>query len=280
MSDVFSLYLYGGSVLSDTTTQRVTPEVGEIVIATVVKVTDYGAYAALDEYDGMEGFIHISEVASTWVRNIRNFVRENQKVVLKVLRVDPVKHHVDLSLRRVSGTERKSKLVEWKRRRKAAAILKSAAEELKIEAETFVRDVMAKLEDKYGDAYEGLEDLAERGEEAANRLKLPQNWATAVLETVKQKVRIPTVTIKGSLELTCPKPDGVGIIKKILMECKSAKRHRKARVNIYTVGAPRYAVEVTAKDYKDAEKVMAEISEYAVREIEKSGGDGYFKRES
>lgn len=243
-----------------------------------MKITDYGAYVTLDEYDA-EGFIHISEVASTWVRNIRNFVREKQKVVLKVLRVDPMKRQIDLSLRRVSGMERQSKLVEWKRKRKTASLLEGVAERLKISPESFVGEVMTKLEERYDDVYDGLEDLAERGQEAADRLKLPQDWATAILETVQQKVKAPSVKIKGTLELTCTKPDGVGIIKKILTECKNLRRSKKMKVGIYTVGAPRYRVEVTVKNYKDAEKLMAEISEYALREIEKAGGEGQFKRE-
>ena len=92
------------------------PEVGDLVIATVKKVTDYGAYVWLDEYD-KEGLLHISEISSSWIRNIRNFVREGQKVILKVLRVDEEKGHIDLSLRRVTKRERIEKRMMWKRER-------------------------------------------------------------------------------------------------------------------------------------------------------------------
>ncbi len=46
-----------------------------------------------------EGLLHVSEISSSWIRNIRDFVREGQKMVLKVLRVDLEKGHIDLSLR-------------------------------------------------------------------------------------------------------------------------------------------------------------------------------------
>ena len=39
------------------------PEVGEIVVATIAKITDHGAYASLDEYNNIQGFLHASEVA-------------------------------------------------------------------------------------------------------------------------------------------------------------------------------------------------------------------------
>src|SRR5450756_455755 len=63
------------------------PESGDLVIATIESVMDYGAYANLDEYS-RRGFLHISEISSARIRNVRDFVRENQKMVLKVLRVD------------------------------------------------------------------------------------------------------------------------------------------------------------------------------------------------
>ncbi len=56
------------------------PEIGDLVIATIETVTDYGAYAKLDEYN-KRGLLHVSEISSSWIRNIRDFVREGQKMV-------------------------------------------------------------------------------------------------------------------------------------------------------------------------------------------------------
>ena len=74
------------------------PEVGDLIVATVVRIVGHGAYVTLDEYDNKEGLLHISEISSSWVRNIRNHVRERQKVVLNVRRVDPSRKQIDLSL--------------------------------------------------------------------------------------------------------------------------------------------------------------------------------------
>lgn len=108
------------------------PEVGDLVVASVTRVVDYGVYVKLDEYDGVEGLIHISEIASTYVKNIRVHVREGQKLVLKVLRVSPQRAQVDLSLRRVTGREKSEKMLEWKKVKKADSIIKGAAERLKV----------------------------------------------------------------------------------------------------------------------------------------------------
>ena len=89
------------------------PESGDLIIATIESVMDYGAYANLDEYN-KRGFLHISEISSARIRNVRDFVREKQKMVLKVLRVDVEKGHIDLSLRRVTKRERIEKIKSWK----------------------------------------------------------------------------------------------------------------------------------------------------------------------
>src|SRR5512136_1715341 len=105
------------------------PEPGDLIIATVETVTDYGAYVKLDEFE-KRGLLHVSEISSSWIRNIRDFVREGQKLVLKVLRVDLEKGHIDLSLRRVTKRERIEKVLSWKKERKADALLRGVAEKV------------------------------------------------------------------------------------------------------------------------------------------------------
>ena len=72
------------------------PEIGEIVIATITKVSDHGAYVTLDEYNGIQGFLHVSEIAPGWVRKVSRYVKENEKKVLLVKKVPVSYTHLTL----------------------------------------------------------------------------------------------------------------------------------------------------------------------------------------
>ena len=138
------------------------PEIGELVITTVGRVTGYGVYVTLDEYE-KEGFLHISEISSRWVKNIRDHVREGEKTVLKVLRVDTEKRLIDLSLRRVSQRERRDKVLNWKRNKRADSLLRRTAQRLSIPIEEFSYKVEVPLQEAFEDTYEGLESAAREG---------------------------------------------------------------------------------------------------------------------
>lgn len=61
-------------------------EVGKIVEGKVSGITNFGAFIQLSE--GKTGLVHISEVAEEYVKDIKEHLKENQMVKVKVLSVD------------------------------------------------------------------------------------------------------------------------------------------------------------------------------------------------
>jgi translation initiation factor 2 subunit 1 len=253
------------------------PEVGDLVIATVESVTDYGAYVKLDEYD-KKGLLHISEISSAWIRNIRDFVRENQKVVLKVLRVDTEKGHIDLSLRRVTKREKIDKIMSWKRERKAENLLRSVAEKVGLTLEEVYEKAGLVMEKEYG-LYESFEKAAKDGASFLVKLGVPEQIADAIVEIGKERMPVPMVKVKGIVELHCMKPNGVRVIKEAFLEAKKAEKIRDAKLRFYVVAAPKYCIEVMAENYKLAEGTLQRVAESVVSNVARAGGQGVFKRE-
>ncbi|MHA1711671.1 MAG: translation initiation factor IF-2 subunit alpha, partial [Candidatus Freyarchaeota archaeon] len=124
-----------------------------------------------------------------------------------------------------------------------------------------------------------LEEASERGEQALLDAGVDEKWAAVVAELARAYVEIPRVRIGGFLELTCWKPNGIDAIKKALISAEKAAGNGDVSVEIYTVGAPRYKVEVTAKDYKQAEAALKKVVDTALAIIKSERGQGSFTRE-
>ena len=255
------------------------PERGELVLATVQKVTDYGAYVTLEEYGTKEGLLHRSEISTSWVRNIRNHVREGQKLVLKVLRVNPEKKHIDLSRKRVTKRERIDKLYTFKHERKAETFLRVTAEKLHKPLEEIMEKASVPIKKTYGDIYPALEEASRQGSEVLTKIGVPSDVAQTLAELAKERIRPQFVEIKGMLHLTSTKPQGVNVVKKALQTAQKTPTPSTAKIQIYAVAAPKYLLKVEAENYKQAETLLQKASEAALKTITKAGGEGSFKRE-
>ena len=227
----------------------------------------------LDEYDGVEGLIHISEIASTYVKNIRVHVREGQKLVLKVLRVNPQRFQVDLSLRRVTGREKSDKMLEWKKVKKADSIIKGAAERLKATNED-VEKIRNVIYGKFDNPFDAFETAVDDGEETFTKLEIGEDWAKALTEVARSRIRLEKAKVTGTVELTCTKTAGVEAIREALKDAKKVKKSRGTTIKVYTLGSPKYRFEVRSKEITDAQATLNLAMDEALNAIKERGGGG------
>lgn len=80
-----------------------TYQVGQLVEATVTKLTSYGAFASLDDEYGLEGLIHISEMSANHVKHPRDVVNKDEVVAARIIRIDPEQRQLGLSIKQVSS---------------------------------------------------------------------------------------------------------------------------------------------------------------------------------
>ncbi|MCD6144789.1 MAG: translation initiation factor IF-2 subunit alpha [Methanosarcinales archaeon] len=247
------------------------PRQGDLVVCTVTKVMDFGVFAELDEYGRKEGLIHISEVASGWVKHIRDYLREGQKIVCKVLAVNPKRGHIDLSYKDVNEHQRREKIQEWKGELRAEKWLSFAV------ADDLEEQIAETLIDSFGSLYTAFEEAAIYGASPLIDAGIEEKYARRIAEVAVENIKLPSVDITGFLDLTCPAPDGVDVIKRSLAAAASVEENG-AKLTISYVGAPRYRIRVIAPDYKLAEKALKESARRAIDEIHRSGGTGAFHR--
>lgn len=78
-------------------------EAGQLVTGTVTKITNFGVFIGLE--DGLEGLLHISELADHKVENPEEIVKVGEQLQVKILRVDPDERKIGLSRKRVEWAE-------------------------------------------------------------------------------------------------------------------------------------------------------------------------------
>jgi translation initiation factor 2 subunit 1 len=239
------------------------PDVGEVVIASVVQLTPYGAYVTLDEYNGQRGFLHNSEVTTGWVRHIERFVKEDTKIVLKVIRIDRQRNEVDLSLRQVTSEEHKEKLIQVKREAKAKGVLDIVKKELALPNDFEIRQ---KLADEFGSLYDALEACIRKGPGVLAKLGLEQKYVDSLMRVAAERFKVPSVEIKGVFELNSLRPDGVAVIKEAFSKAVG-NVPPDVRVEILYAGAPRYNLRLYAENFKVGEKVLAGFTDVVKAEV-------------
>ncbi len=104
-------------------------EAGTIVEGTVVKITNYGAFVELP--DGRSGLVHIREIADTYVKDVRDYLKEQEKVKVKVLGIND-RGKLDLSVKQALSPEERVARVRAKAsfEEKMKAFLKESEERL------------------------------------------------------------------------------------------------------------------------------------------------------
>ena len=251
------------------------PEVGEIVIATIKKTGDHGAYVSLDEYDNIQGFLHISEIAPGWVRKVTKYVKEGDKKVLLVKKIQANRAEIDLSLKQISKEQRKKKLLDVKRFEKEQGILKNIQDKVNLSSEE-VDDLEEKLLSKYKSVYDAVIDIGTNNINVIDDLEISEKIKKTIDELSK-KIKLPSVEIRGILEMTNNKSNGIEIIRKILLD--AIKESQNEKIEILYLGAPKYRLSIIAQDFKTAEKTLKPILEKIEKNASKQSGTFKFSRE-
>lgn len=77
--------------------------VGDVVKATIVSITSFGAFARI--IDGIDGLIHISQIADKKVENVKDILSVGDEVDVKIIDIDADAKRISISIRALLETE-------------------------------------------------------------------------------------------------------------------------------------------------------------------------------
>ncbi|GAB3687827.1 translation initiation factor IF-2 subunit alpha [Salinarchaeum chitinilyticum] len=253
------------------------PEPGELVVGEIDEIEDFGVFVDLKEYEDKRGLVHISEVASGWIKNVRDHVQEGQTVVAKVLDVDESSQQIDLSIKDVNDHQRSDTIQEWKNEQKADNWMEIAFPDGDDEELTEIANALLA---EYASLYDAFEESAIHGHEVLEDVDLEDDEIDAIVEAARENVSVPYVTVTGYVDLESPDADGVDDVKEALQAAEgNGEIPDEIELEVTYVGSPEYRLRVKAPNYKTAERELEESGARAVEAIEGIGGGGEFHRD-
>ena len=216
---------------------------GDVVLCTVEKIVGTTVFVKIE--DNGQGSIIVSEIAPGRIRNLRDYVVPNKKIVCKILRIG--KDYANLSLRRVVENERKEVLDKCEKEKNSFSVLKSVLSEK-------ASEVAEKIK-KESNLSEFLQNCKSSPEKL--HIYMTKEQAERVCKIMSEK-KEKKVEIKKEFILKSNHSDGIKRIKRVLDIIVN-------NGEIKYLAASRFVFSVTAKDFKEANVKMNN----AVKEIEK-----------
>lgn len=239
------------------------------MIGTVMRVDRHGALVRLEEYRDLEAFVHISEVSLKWVRNIRDYLREGQTVVLKVIRSSPESMQVDASLRRVSERERSEKTLYWSQLQKVRRMLSTLMARTKVDYSVLEEGLLKPAAERHIDIYHIFEEVS-TGEPFPEWVRLPDNVKQELVEMIRREIKRSVAVAKRLVKLYAGRA-GVDAVRAAAEEAMRLGG-RGERVAITVIGAPKYLLRVEAEDRVKAEQLLEAAFQAMRTRISAEGG--------
>ena len=206
-------------------------EEDQLVMCTVKRIEGTTVFVDI-EGDG-HGTIFLSEIAAGRIRNIRDYVSPNKKIVCKVLKI--AKDHVELTFRRVTAKERDEVMEKYQKEKTFLSILRTSVKE----PEKTVEKIRAHGE---------LSEIFDRARENPAVIK-PfvgkeefEKLSKILLEKREKEKEAKKIFILKSFA-----PDGLEQVKEIVRGIKAEIRY---------LGSSQFSIVIKAKDFKDANHAL------------------------
>ena len=215
---------------------------GDAFLCTVTRIESVAVFVNIDELN-TEGTIVYSEISAGRIRNIREFVSVGKKIVCKILRKKD--SHIELSLRRVTASERDGIMDKYKKERILSSILKPILKET-------TSEIVEKIK-KENDIPEIIDNLRNNPQSLKEYLTPSQmDILKKQLSEKKEKEK----EVKRKISLKSDSESGITDIKSILDTNEA---------DVSYLGSSHFLITVKAKEYKQAnsqlEKIIASIKE-------------------
>lgn len=253
------------------------PEVNDLVMVSVKRIAEMGAYVSLLEYNGIEGMVLLSELSRRRIRSVHRLIRVGKTEVVVVLRVDRDKGYIDLSKRRVSPEEVERFEERYAKSKTVHSILRHVAEVHDMELEALYRMVGWPLYRRFGHAYDAFKLALTEPERvwasfaAAGEPPVPADILRDLTASIVRRLTPQKVKLRADVEVACFAYEGIEAVRAALTAGEAVSTPEVA-VRASLVAPPLYVLSTQCMDKAAGLAVMQAAVDEIERAIKAAGG--------
>jgi len=206
----------------------------DLVLCTVERIESNTVFAKLE--DGREATLIISEIAPGRIKNLREYVVPNKKIVCKVLRIQGSR--VDISLRRVSSKDKKEFLET-----------KAFENNVRIAFKQILKEKFEEVLENILNNYPSIKEFSEKSKEDKSLIKkyFPAESVELIEKTINKKQK--DVEVKKIIKTKCLESNGISRIKEIFSSPNK-------EIEVLYLAAGTFQVKSKGEDYKQANQKL------------------------
>jgi len=256
------------------------PELDDLVMVRVTRVTEIGAYVNLLEYNNKEGIILLSNLSRKRIRSVNRHVRVGKIEVLQVLRVDTEKGYIDLSKKLIQKDDIIKCQERFKKAKTVHSILSRVAQNnsfpllqlyekigwplTRLMKEKSPLDELAHCQDAF--------QLIVQDESLLAPYEIPEEVKADLLKVIKHRLAVHPVKVQADIEVTCFTYEGIEAVKPALQAGLDKGSDQEFPVKIQLFSTPLYLVYIITPDKDQGIQTLEKMIEAVKEKIEASGG--------
>jgi len=237
--------------------ERRVPERDELVMCKIVSIDDMGVICSLLEYNNLEGFLPLSEISRKRIRSVLRHVREGQKQVLQVLRVDNERKFTDLSKKYITPAERELGTEKYNKGKTVHSISKYLAEKQEMDLEEMKKILIYPLYSKYDHPFDAFRNLSLKDVDIYEGIEVDPNLKKELISIVKKRMAVHPVKVGADIQLTCYSDEGIDEIKNALR--KGLEVGKVDDVKIQLISSPSYSIWLMTIDDKYGKQIISKV---------------------
>lgn len=253
-------------------TKKGLPEKDELVVCTIREASPSSVFVKLDEFDDVQGMIHISEIARKQVRAMKVYLKTDTQVVCKVMTIDAAKKYVELSLRRVGEGQRRTKLQQWRNEKISNDILEVFAKQIGLTTKQLYDKVGNILIEKYGGLYPAFMEVAQKDPTLLEKTGVEKKLAEQLTGLIQKRITLPKAEISGNFLMTSAAENGLEIIKLAVQMALDIAQKHKSKLEVKYISAPKYRFQLEAANNKVVEEAFKNLQSELVKYLGSNNG--------